>query len=155
MKQPKVADMTILPQLDKACGLDIHKNKIVGFNAFKDGSGQELKEFGTFTCELQKIKEWLQANQVAHCLMESTGIYWMSLYSILTDSGISVIVANPTHIKQIPKRKTDRKDARWLCMLLMHGLVRASFMPTSSESRLVPRECRGNLFRKIIDRSNI
>jgi hypothetical protein len=81
----------------------------------------------------QKVKEGQQVNQVEHCLMESTGIYWMSLYTILTDCGISVIVANPTHIKQIPKRKTDRKDARWLCMLLMHGLVRASFMPTSEQ----------------------
>ena len=109
MKQQKGTDMTILPQLDKACGLDIHKNKIVGFIASKDRSGQELKEFGTFTCERQKVKELLQANQVEHCLMESTGIYWMSLYTILTDCGIWVIVANPTHIKQIPKRKTDRK----------------------------------------------
>ena len=145
MKQQTTTNMDILPQLDKACGLDIHKDKIVGFIACKDGSGQELKEFGTFTCELQKVKEWLQANQVEHCLMESTGIYWMSLYTILTDCGISVIVANPTHIKQIPKRKTDRKDARWLCMLLMHGLVRASFMPTA-EQRVLRDYCRSRLF---------
>jgi len=145
MKQQTATSMDILPQLDKACGLDIHKDKIVGFIACKDGSGQELKEFGTFTCELQKVKEWLQVNQVEHCLMESTGIYWMSLYTILTDSGISVIVANPTHIKQIPKRKTDRKDARWLCMLLMHGLVRPSFMPTA-EQRVLRDYCRSRLF---------
>ncbi|WP_158826926.1 IS110 family transposase [Mucilaginibacter lacusdianchii] len=145
MKQQKSTDMTILPQLDKACGIDIHKDKIVCFIANKDGSGQELKEFGTFTCELQKAKAWLKANEVEHCLMESTGIYWMSLYSILTDCGISVIVANPTHIKQIPKRKTDRKDARWLCMLLMHGLVRPSFMPTS-EQRVLRDYCRSRLF---------
>jgi transposase len=145
MKQQTATSMDILPQLDKACGLDIHKDKIVGFIACKDGSGQELIEFGTFTCELQRLKEWLQVNQVEHCLMESTGIYWMSLYTILTNCGISVIVANPTHIKQIPKRKTDRKDARWLCMLLMHGLVRPSFMPTA-EQRVLRDYCRSRLF---------
>lgn len=56
MKQQTATSMDILPQLDKACGLDIHKDKIVGFIACKDGSGQELKGFGTFTCELQKGK---------------------------------------------------------------------------------------------------
>jgi transposase len=48
----------------------------------------------------------------------------LSLYAILTEAGIEVIVANPVHIKQMPKRKTDRKDAKWLCILLLHGLVR-------------------------------
>lgn len=145
MKQQITTDVNILPQLDRACGLDMHKEKIVGFISNKDGSGQELKEFGTFTCELQKVKDWLQSNQVKDCLMESTGIYWMSLYTILTDVGISVTVANPTHIKQIPKRKTDRRDARWLCTLLLHGLVRASFMPTS-EQRILRDFCRSRLF---------
>jgi transposase len=115
MKQLTNKDVNITPQLDKACGLDMHKEKIVGFISCKDGSEQELMEFGTFTCELHKVKDWLQSNHVEYCLMESTGIYWMSLYTILTEVGITVTVANPTHIKQIPKRKTDRKDARWLC----------------------------------------
>jgi transposase len=145
MKQLTNKDVNIAPQLDKACGLDMHKEKIVGFISCKDGSEQELMEFGTFTCELHKVKDWLQSNQVEHCLMESTGIYWMSLYTILTEVGITVTVANPTHIKQIPKRKTDRKDARWLCTLLLHGLVRASFMPTS-EQRVLRDFCRSRLF---------
>eukprot|EP01037_Dinobryon_pediforme_P018685 gene18685-18984_t len=138
-------DVTILPQLDKACGLDMHKDKIVGFISCKDGSGQELKEFGTFTCELKDVKAWLQGHHVEHCLMESTGIYWMSLYAILTEAGIHVTVANPTHIKQVPKRKTDRKDAKWLCTLLLNGLVRPSFMPTA-EQRILRDHCRSRLF---------
>lgn len=131
MKEQNSTDVNIIPQPDKACGLDMHKDKIVGFISCKDGSGQDLKEFGTFTCELKEIKAWLQSHHVEHCLMESTGIYWMSLYAILTEAGISVTVANPTHIKQVPKRKTDRKDAKWLCTLLLNGLVRPSFMPTA------------------------
>jgi hypothetical protein len=74
MKQQNTTDVSIMPQLDKACGLDMHKDKIVGFISCKDGSGQYLKEFGTFTCELRQIKEWLQSHQIEHCLMESTGI---------------------------------------------------------------------------------
>ncbi len=145
MQQQLIKDVNITPQLDKACGLDMHKDKIVGFISCNDGSQQEMKEFGTFTCELQKVKEWLQGHHVEHCLMESTGIYWMSLYSILTEAGITVTVANPMHIKQIPKRKTDRKDARWLCTLLLHGLVRASFMPVK-EQRVLRDFCRSRLF---------
>lgn len=145
MKEQHGTDVNIIPQLDKACGLDMHKDKIVGFISCKDGSGQELKEFGTFTCELKQVKAWLQGHHVEHCLMESTGIYWMSLYSILTEAGIHVTVANPTHIKQVPKRKTDHKDAKWLCTLLLNGLVRASFMPTA-EQRILREHCRSRLF---------
>lgn len=145
MKQQLNEDVQITPQLDKACGLDMHKDKIVGFISWKDGSHQEIREFGTFTCELKQINEWLHANDIQHCLMESTGIYWMSLYAILTESGIEVTVANPVHIKQMPKRKTDRKDARWLCTLLLHGLVRASFVP-DTEQRILRDYCRNRLF---------
>ena len=62
MNQQTNRDVNIAPQLDKACGLDMHKEKIVGFISCKDGSEQELMEFGTFTCELHKVKDWLQSN---------------------------------------------------------------------------------------------
>ena len=144
MNQPK-HEVSLLPQLDKACGLDMHKDKIVGFISDKDGKKQELQEFGTFTCNLHKIRYWLLKNEVKHCLVESTGIYWMSLYAILTEAGINVTVANPVHIKPIPKRKTDRKEAKWLCTLLLHGLVRPSFIPDNQQSAL--RDfCRNRLF---------
>lgn len=138
-------EVSLLPELDKACGLDIHKDKIVGFISDKEGKEQVLQEFGTFTFQLHEIKDWLVMNGVHHCLMESTGIYWMSLFSILTEAGIHVAVANPVHIKQIPKRKTDRKDAKWLCTLLLHGLVRQSFMPGGNQIALRDY-CRNRLF---------
>ena len=140
-----IQDVRILPQLEKACGLDIHKDKIVGFISDKDGNGQILQEFGTFTYQLHQLKEWLIKNEVRHCLMESTGIYWMSLYAVLTDAGINVTIANPVQIKQIPKRKTDRKDARWLCTLLLHGLVRPSFVPDTKQRELRDY-CRNRLY---------
>src|SRR5882757_11553433 len=159
-------EVKLMPQLGKACGLDLHKDKIVGFISDKDGTKQDLQEYGTFTDDLFKVKEWLLENGIEHCLMESTGVYWLGLYNVLTAAGIHVVVANPQHIRQIPKRKTDRKDARWLCTLILNGLARESFVPDAIQQSL--RElCRNRLFYtrgqttttnrivKLLERANI
>jgi transposase len=146
MHQPN-NEVSLLPQVDKACGLDMHKDKIVCFISDKEGTQQHTEEFKTFTEDLFYIRDTLLKHGVSHCLMESTGIYWISLYGILTEAGINVTVANAQHIKQIPKRKTDRKDARWLCTLMLHGLVRNSFIAGPVQQAL--RElCRNRLFYK-------
>jgi transposase len=159
-------EVKLMPQLEKACGLDLHKDKIVGFISDKEGKQQELREYGTFTDDLFQIREWLFANGIGHCLMESTGVYWIGLYNVLTEAGIKVVVANPQHIRQIPKRKTDRKDARWLCTLLLNGLARHSFVPDAEQQRLRDL-CRNRLFYiqgqtrisnrivKLLERANI
>src|SRR6185436_13283612 len=165
MNQPN-NEVRILPQVEKACGLDMHKDKIVCFISDKNGENQHTEEFRTFTEDLFYIRDTLLKHGVSHCLMESTGIYWVSLYGILTEAGINVTVANAQHIKQIPKRKTDRKDAKWLCTLVLHGLARHSFIPGTIQQAL--RElCRNRLFYKqgqsktknrmikILERSNI
>jgi transposase len=98
--------------------------------------------------------------------MESTGVYWLGLYNVLTSAGVHVVVANPQHIRQIPKRKTDRKDAKWLCTLVLNGLARESFVPDQIQQSL--RElCRNRLFYtrgqttttnrivKLLERANI
>jgi len=155
-----------LPQVEKACGLDMHKDKIVCFISNKDGTVQHMEEFGTFSEHLFKVRDLIVRYGVDRCLMESTGVYWISLYGILTESGINTIVANPQHIKQIPKRKTDRKDARWLCTLALYGLARQSFVPGPTQQGLRDL-CRSRLFYKqgqtriksrmikILERSNI
>ena len=68
-----------MPQPEKACGLDLHKDKIVGFISDKEGKQQELREWGTFTDDLFQIRDWLLVNGIRHCLMESTGVYWIGL----------------------------------------------------------------------------
>ena len=146
MIKPK-AEVSILPQVYKACGLDMHKDKIVCFISNKDGTEQHMEEFGTFSEHLFKVRDLIIKFGVERCLMESTGVYWISLYSILTEAGINTIVANPQHIKQIPKRKTDRKDARWLCTLALHGLARQSFVPGAPQQALRDL-CRNRLFYK-------
>ena len=135
----------IIAQLEKACWLDLHKDKIVGFISDKDGKEQELREYGTFTDDLFQIRDWLLLKGIHHYLMESTGIYWIGLYNVLTEAELEVVVANPQHIRQIPKRKTDRKDARWLCTLLLNGLARHSFVPDSIQQSLRDL-CRNRLF---------
>lgn len=146
MNEPN-SEVRLLPQIEKACGLDMHKDKIVCFISNKDGTEQYLGEFGTFSRDLFKLRDLIVGQGVQQCLMESTGVYWISLFGILTEAGIRTIVANPQHIKQIPKRKTDRKDARWLCTLALHGLARQSFVPGPVQQSL--REfCRNRLFYK-------
>ena len=142
MKQLTNKDVNIAPQLDKACGLDMHKEKIVCFISSKDGSEQELMEFGTFTCELHKLKDWLQSNRVEHCLMESTGIYWKSPYAALEAAGIRALVVNARHVKNVPGRKTDVGDAQWLATLARAGLLRGSFIPPAMmrELRQISRQ---------------
>ncbi|MDB5135702.1 MAG: hypothetical protein JWP37_2305 [Mucilaginibacter sp.] len=66
MKQQVIEDVNIMPHLDRACGLDMHKDKIVGFISWKDGGNQGFREFGTYTCELKQIKVWLQENDIQH-----------------------------------------------------------------------------------------
>ena len=146
MNKPN-SEVSFLPQVEKACGLDMHKDKIVCFISDKNGEQQHIEEFRTFTEDLFYIRDTLLQHKVGHCLMESTGIYWISLYAILSESGINVTVANPQHIKQIPKRKTDRKDARWLCTLMLHGLVRNSFIAGPVQQALRDL-CRNRLFYK-------
>lgn len=144
MKTPNY-EVKILPQLVKACGLDMHKDKIVAFISNNSGTEQILQEFGTYTEDLHKIIDFLKRHGVKDCLMESTGVYWISLYHLLIEAGINAVVANPLHIKQMPKRKTDKKDASWLCMLLLNGLQKGvSFIPDPTQYQL-RQYCRQRL----------
>ena len=67
--------------------------------------------------------------------MESTGVYWKPVYNLLEDE-FSVMVVNAAHIKTVPGRKTDVKDAEWIAELLQHGLLRASFIPERPQREL-------------------
>jgi transposase len=64
--------------------------------------------------------------------MEATGVYWKPVWHILADGDVTLILANAAHVKNVPGRKTDVADAMWLSDLLAHGLIRASFVPGTS-----------------------
>jgi transposase len=119
-------------QRDKACGADIHKNKIVATILSLSGTKNQ-SEFGTTLPELLKLKSWLIDNGCNVVAMESTGTYWIPVHSVLEDS-MEVIVANPYMIKHIPGKKTDLIDADWLAELCLKDLI----VP----SRIFPKEDR-------------
>ena len=104
----KTDTMNIRPQLERACGIDIHKDKVsVCFYISKEL--EEVKDYGTFTEDLQKIRDALLANQIKDAIMESTGVYWIALYCVLTQAGIHVQVVNAKFVKNMPKEKTEVK----------------------------------------------
>ncbi|HCF26914.1 MAG TPA: IS110 family transposase, partial [Cyanobacteria bacterium UBA11049] len=88
----------------------------------------ETRTFGTTTKELLALSDWLSIKGVTHVAMESTGEYWKPVYNLL-ETTFTVLVVNAQHIKNVPGRKTDVKDAQWIAQLLQHGLLRGSFIP--------------------------
>ena len=117
--------------LHKMCaGLDVHKETVVA--CVRKASGRRVERdtrtFGTTTKELVELFDWLAAQGCTHVVMESTGIYWKPVWRVL-DGGFELLLANATEVKNVPGRKSDVNDARWLADLLAHGLLRSSFVP--------------------------
>ncbi len=113
------------------CGLDVHKKVIVACMVLIDASGNEtthIEEFGTFTDELEGLRSWLVEHDCPIVAMESTGVYWRPIHNIL-EGNTEVILVNARHIKNVPGRKTDIADSRWLAGLLQHGLLKGSYIP--------------------------
>lgn len=125
-------DITILSVIHACCcGLDVHKDKISACLITCDEQGQdhyEIKEFGAFTDELLQLKEWLVENDCPIVAMESTSVYWRPVHNVL-EGYLEVILVNARHVKNVPGRKTDIEDSRWLAGLLRVGLVRGSYIP--------------------------
>jgi len=89
---------------------------------------KQIRTFGTTTRELLSLRIWLLTEGCSHVAMESTGVYWKPVYAIL-EGPFQIVVANAQHVKKVPGRKTDVKDAEWIADLLCHGLLRSSFVP--------------------------
>jgi len=114
----------------KCVGLDVHKDSVVACIRIQEGpqASYWIQTFGTTTQELLKLSEWLIEYSVTHVAMEATGVYWKPVWHIL-DGEFELVLANAMHIKNVPGRKTDVKDAQWIADLLAHGLIRSSFVP--------------------------
>lgn len=80
------------------------------------------------TGELLQLRDWLQDHGCKVVAMESTGVCWKPIFNLL-EGDFEVLLVNPSHIKQVPGRKTDVKDCQWLAQLLEHGLLKGSFIP--------------------------
>jgi len=122
----------------RCCGLDVHKDTVVAcLRLVSDGKvTTEVRTFKTTTAALLQLSAWLAANNCTHVAMEATGVYWKPVWHILDDGEFELVLANPTHVKNVPGRKTDVNDAMWLAELLAHGLIRSSFVPDTQTQEM-------------------
>ena len=118
--------------VERVVGLDVHKEQVtacvrVPARAGK-GREQHTETFSTTVAGLLVLRDWLAEHRVEQVVMEATGVYWRPVWAILEDECACLLV-NARHVRQVPGRKTDVKDAEWLAQLAEAGLLRASFVP--------------------------
>lgn len=117
---------------ERVCGLDVHQKSVVACRRRITSSGRIEKEvatFGTTTAQVLALLGWLQEWAVTHVAMESTGVYWKPVWNLL-EGHVELLLVNARHLKTVPGRKTDVKDAEWIAQLLQYGLLRGSFVPS-------------------------
>ena len=116
--------------LDHCCGLDVHKKTVTAcllIGAFDQQPKEFLHTFPTTTRGLLELHDWLEENGCTHVAIKSTGIYWRPVFHIL-ENAVIVLLVDAYHMKQIPGRKTDLKDAQWIARLLRWGLLKPSLI---------------------------
>jgi len=117
--------------VSRGCGLDVHQATVVACLLTGEPGrlpGKQVKTFSTMTSGLIELRDWLNASGCTAVAMEATGVYWKPVYTIL-EGHFELVVANARHIKAVPGRKTDVKDAEWIADLLRHGLLQPSYVP--------------------------
>ena len=147
--------------LERCCGLDIHKDIIAACildGAVGQKASSEIREFSTLIPGMQALKEWIISQNCRHVAMESTGIYWQPVYETLEEAfngEISLLVVNARHMKNVPGKKTDMRDAEWIATLLRAGLLNGSFVPNKDirEFRRLTRYRKG-IVRDITSQKN-
>ena len=120
------------PIVERGCGLDVHQKTVVACvltGGAEQRAKKEVRTFGTTLSDLVELRGWLMDKAVTHVGMESTGVYWKPVYAVLEDAALELIVGNAFHIKNVPGRKTDVRDAEWIADLVRHGLIAKSFVP--------------------------
>jgi len=124
--------MKALPVLDpKAAAIDVGSERL-----HVSIGGDVPKVFGTFTGDLEALRDWFQQQAVRTVALEATGVYWLYLYEVLEGAGLEVVVVNGRHVQNVPGRKTDMADCQWLATLHAHGLLRGGFVPPADIRQL-------------------
>ena len=153
---------------ERCCGLDIHKKLIVACSIVPGGDGQprrQVRSFGSMSDDLEKLSNWLMEHGVTHVAMESTGSFWKPVFNVLEER-FELLLVNAQHLKAVPGRKTDVKDAEWIADLLRHGLVKPSFVPDREQrelrelvryrtSLIQERTAAANRLHKILEGANV
>jgi transposase len=119
---------------ERCCGLDIHKASITACVIV--GKKKEICTFGTMTDDLLRLTAFLKERNVQMTAMESTGSFWKPIFNIMEVEEVPSILVNAAHIKAVPGRKTDVKDAEWIADCLKHGLLRPSFVKPRDQREL-------------------
>jgi transposase len=117
--------------VERAAALDVHKAQVMACVRAPGAGGMrepEVREFSTTVGGLLVLRDWLAAHRVTQVAMEATSVYWKPVWAILEDD-FELLLVNARDVKNLPGRKTDVKDAEWLCQLLEAGLLKASFVP--------------------------
>lgn len=155
--------------MHKRCAaLDVPKKTVTACRRWTQANGDvasEVQTFGTTTPELLEMLDWLSEWEVTTVAIESTGEYWKPVFNLL-EGNFEVILVNSKHVKQVPGRKTDVKDAEWLAELLSYGLLKASYIPakpqrdlrdlTRHRVKLVQERARVvNRVQKVLEHANI
>lgn len=128
--------------MEKACGLDVHKDSVFACVLDEEGNKILEKRYGTLTPDLTALRDTLIESGCGRIAMESTSIYWMPIWHVL-ESDFSLKLANPYFIKQLPGRKSDVKDAQWIAECLQKDLIKGSFVPEGilQKMRQLDRQC--------------
>jgi transposase len=121
----------------RCAGLDVHQASVVACVRIANGAraSHEVRTFETTTKGLLALADWLREVGCTHVAMESTGVYWKPVWHVL-EGDLELVLANATHIRNVPGRKTDVNDATWIADLLAHGLIRGSFVPPAEVQEL-------------------
>ncbi len=149
---------------EHCAGLDVHKKTVVACAITPQG--RQVRTFATMTQSLLALTEWLEELECRVVAMESTGVYWKPVYNLLEAANFEPMVVNAQHIKAVPGRKTDVRDAEWIADLLRHGLLRASFIPDREQRELrelvryrrslvQERSREANRLQKVLEGANV
>lgn len=123
---------------ERCAGFDVHKKNVQVCCIVADEGQRRRKDscnVATKTADILQLRDWLKERGVSHIAMESTGVYWKPIYNLL-EGEFEILVVNAHHIKAVPGRKTDVRDAEWIADLLQHGLLTASFIPSAPQREL-------------------
>jgi transposase len=149
---------------ERCAGMDVHKKTVVVCALTPES--REVRTFSTMTGDLLALTEWLEGLGCRAVAMESTGVYWKPVYNLLEAANFEPMVVNAQHIKAVPGRKTDIRDAEWIADLLRHGLLRASFIPDRAQRELrelvryrrslvQERSREANRLQKVLEGANV
>ncbi len=153
---------------ERCAGLDVHQKTVVACALMGQAGSEpamEKRTWGTKTSQLLELNDWLRERGITHVAMESTGAYGKPVWAVL-EGQFDLTLCNAAHVKQVPGRKTDQKDAEWIADLLRHGLLKKSFVPPQPQQDLreltryraqvsADRSAVSNRIRKLLEGANV